>query len=96
MNFIRMGEVNLSDMALLPSHEKMDGSFLAFELLDYGVLENACLYGKVMKASLMVFVTYQVEINCVVGDGHKAVLKGQCAPEEFKMLKNLCVEGHNV
>lgn len=88
MNFIRMGDVNLDEFELRPRHQYLDGSCLCFNLLNTDVLQRAHFYDVIKKASLSVYVTYIVEVNCVMQSGHAIKMCGQCTPNEYRCLLN--------
>ena len=88
MFFRRMGEVKLSDLELCPILEPTDGSFLKFELLNLASLERAHFYDDVKKASISIYLTYQVQADCVMKSGHVVHMEGCCTPNEYQELKN--------
>lgn len=86
MNFIRMGDVHMDEFEFQPGYKHFDGSVLSLPLLKTNILERAHFYDVVEKASLNAYVTYIVEIICVMRSGHTVKMGGTCTPYEYQHL----------
>lgn len=86
MNFVRIGNVDLTDLELCLRCKSEDGSSLSFNLLNTSILNRAHFYDEVKKAQLDICATYAVEVSCLMQSGHIVKMFGKCTSFEYWQL----------